>query len=503
MKRLRALRELRTELGAEVFLVGGTVRDLVRQREPNDLDVLVRGVSPADFEAFMRRKGTLELVGVSFGVYLFRPKRMKGQIEIAFPRTEISTGPGHDDFKVVTDPELSIEEDSKRRDFTLNAMYLNLDDISEAGKFDRKKVIDFHDGLEHIRRRLIVAVGTPEDRITEDPLRMMRAMVLVARTGYRLEGNTFGAIKRNASKINTVSHERTRDEFLKIMESDKPSRAFKTMARCDLLRIVFPELQECVGCGQNPKYHSYPVFEHVIMAADAACSLTDRLDIRFGALCHDLGKAPTRALRPNGDGPDDVSFHNHEIASTKLTFAFMKRLRFSKKFTDDVIALVRHHQYKYDRAWTDRTVRKFIRTVGITKADLDNLENHPQFILRMADRMGNELKAHLPITDKQRDFQERIRKVYESSSAHSLRDLRVNGRDIMEHLDIPPSPLVGDIVKYLFGVVEEKPGLNDKSNLLRIARDFLEERVEEGSNDSHTADAGGTRESASASVSGE
>lgn len=476
MKRLRALRELRKELGAEVFLVGGTVRDLVRRKEPNDLDVMVRGVTPADFEAFLRDRGDLQMVGRSFGVYLFRPKRMKGHIEIAFPRTEVSTGDGHKDFTVLTDPDLSAEEDSNRRDFTINAMYLNIDDVDDKGKFDRKRVIDFHNGLEHIRRRLVVAVGNPEDRIKEDPLRMMRAMVLVARTGYRLEGNTFGAIKRSVNLIKTVAPERIRDEFIKIMESDRPSRAFKTMARTELLHVVFPELAACIGCGQNPKYHSYPVFEHLIYATDAACSITDRLDVRFGALFHDLGKAPTRAVRPGGDGPDDVSFHNHEIVSTKLAFAFMKRLHFPKKFTEEIISLVRNHQYKYDRAWTDKAVRRFIRNLEITKSDLEDLDAHPQFLLRQADRMGNKLKAHLPITQKQKDFQRRLIEVYEKSSAHSLRDLKVNGRDVMNHFDIPAGPLVGEVISFLFEVVEENPEINNKEELLQIAAQFLEER---------------------------
>jgi poly(A) polymerase/tRNA nucleotidyltransferase (CCA-adding enzyme) len=494
MERLKALRELRKELGAEVFLVGGAVRDLVRKTEPNDLDLLVRNVAPGDFQDFLRSRGDLQLVGKSFGVYLFKPTGSNEPIEVAFPRTEVSTGDGHRDFSVVSDPSISLEEDSKRRDFTLNAMYLSIDAIDDEGKFDRNAVVDFHNGLDHIRRRLVVAVGNPEDRIKEDPLRMLRAMVLVARTGYRLEGNTFGAIKRHAKLLETVAAERIRDEFIKIMETEKPSRAFKAMARTGLLGLVMPELADCIGCGQNPKYHSYPVFEHLIYATDAACSISPRLDVRFGTLCHDLGKAPTREVRPGGSGPDDVSFHNHEIVSTKLTYNFLRRLKFPKDFTEAVVHLVRWHQYKYDRDWTDKAVRRFIRKCGIEKADLDNLDAHPQFLVRQADRMGNALKAHLPITQKQRDFQARIREVYAQSSAHSLRDLKVNGNDVMEAFGLPASPLIGRTIRYLFDEVEDNPELNTKEQLLKLAKEFIEEAGHAGD---HQADPRGSAASES------
>lgn len=469
MKSIKALKELQREAGAECFLVGGSVRDLVRQKKPNDLDILVRNIAPAEFELFMRQRGYLQMVGKSFGVYIFRPKFSNEQLEIAFPRTEISIGEKHTDFKIHTSSGVTLEEDSKRRDFTINAMYLPLTKVNDKGKFHKKDIIDFHGGLEHIRKRLVVAVGDPEKRIEEDPLRMMRAMVLLARTGYRLEGNTFGAIKRKSSLIDTISAERVRDEFLKIMKTDKPSRAFKAMARTDLLSKVFPELADCIGCGQNPKYHSYPVFEHLIYATDAACSLTDRLDVRFGALFHDLGKAPTRAVRPGGAGPNDVSFHNHEVVSTKLAYNFLTRLKFTRKFTEDLISLIRNHQYKYDREWTDKAVRRFIRNVGITKSDLEDLDNHPQFLLRQADRMGNELKAHLPITPKQKDFQRRLIEVYNNSSAHSLRELKINGKDLISSFNITPGPMIGKVMAVLFEKVEDNPELNNRNDLLEEA----------------------------------
>jgi tRNA nucleotidyltransferase (CCA-adding enzyme) len=475
MERLKALRKLQETLGAEVFLVGGAVRDLIRKKTPNDLDFVVRNVAPNDFQNFLKKRGDLQLVGASFGVYLFKPRGSEKPIEIAFPRTEVTTGEGHKDFDIVCSPNISLEDDSHRRDFTLNAMYVNINDIDDRGKVDRSKIIDFHHGMDHISRRLIVAVGNPEDRIKEDPLRMLRAMVLLARTGYRLEGATFGAIKKQSETLNTIAPERVRDEFFKIMESDKPSRAFKAMARTGLLKQVLPELHDCIGCGQNPKYHSYPVFEHLIYATDAACSLTDRLDVRFGALCHDLGKAPTREVRPGGDGPDDVSFHNHEIASTKLAYNFFRRLKVPKNFTEAVIHLVRWHQYKYDRTWTDKAVRRFIRKCGIERVDLDDMNNHPQFLLRQADRMGNELKVHLPVTQKQGDFQARIREVYEKSSAHSLRDLKVNGNDLMEELGLPSSPLIGRINKHLFDMVESDPRLNTREDLVELAQKFVKE----------------------------
>jgi hypothetical protein len=178
-------------------------------------------------------------------------------------------------------------------------------------------------------------------------------------------------------------------------------------------------------------------------------------------------------VKPDGDGPDDVSFHNHEVASTRLVGDLFRRLRFSKQFTEDVAALVRQHQYKYDREWTDKAVRRFIRKVGIGEADLGDLDSHPLFLLRQADRMGNELKVHLPITRKQRDFQARIVTVYRSSTAHSLRDLKVNGRDVMDTFGLEASETIGRVIAHLFNRVEESPELNTKESLLREARKFL------------------------------
>jgi poly(A) polymerase/tRNA nucleotidyltransferase (CCA-adding enzyme) len=310
---------------------------------------------------------------------------------------------------------------------------------------------------------------------------MMRAMVLVARTRYRLEGSTFGAIKKHAHLLRSVAPERIKEELEKVMQTDRPSVAFKAMQRTGLLRVFFPELSDCVDKGQNPKHHSYDIFNHLIYAVDAACSLTKDARVRYGALCHDLGKTPTRAIKPaemGGTGPDDVTFHNHEVVSTKLADEFLSRYRYPKRFIEEVKALVRQHQYKYDREWNDKAVRRFIRKVGITKSDLEDLDNHPLFLLRQADRMGNAFKEHLPITRKQQDFQRRLVEVYEKSSAHSLRDLKVDGNALMEHLDLEPSPTIGRVISYLFDAVEENPGLNTREDLLRLAEAFLRERGE-------------------------
>ena len=470
-----ALRELQAETGAEVFLVGGAVRDLLRGKQPNDLDFVVRGVTAEVLEAFLRTRGDVTLAGKSFGVYIFRPHGARAFVEVALPRTETSTGEGHDQFAITTDPQISLEEDSARRDFTINALYLPLESIAPSGEADPSAVLDFHRGLEHLTQRLILSVGDPQLRINEDPLRMLRAAVLVARTGFRLEGNTFAAIKRNATKITTVPWERIRDEFIKIVSSKTPSRALKVMRRTGLLREILPELDACHGCGQNPKYHSFPVFEHLLAATDAACQITSRLDVRLGTLFHDLGKATTRALRVEGGDPDDVTFYNHELESTKMAFQLMCRMKFPREFTEDVVQLVRQHQYKYDRSWTDKAIRRFIRTVGITEEDLKDLDNHPQFLLRQADRMGNDLKKHLPITQKQRDFQERIRTVFHSSSAHSQRDLAVNGTTLIQELGLKAGPLLGKTLRHLFDAVEERPELNEHGKLVELARIFVEE----------------------------
>ena len=478
-----SLLQIKKRLGCEMYACGGFVRDLVRGQEAADLDVVVRNVDGFTFLAALKKAGKVIEVGKTFGVYVFQPNGVEGSVEIAFPRTERSTGPAHHNFEITSDPSITLEEDAKRRDFTCNAMFLDVAFINSSREVAIAHILDFHQGMEHIKNRLIAAVGNPEDRITEDPLRMMRAAVLQAKTGFRLEGNTFAAMKRNADLIKFVSAERVRDEILKIMSTDKPSRAFKALKRCGVLKYVLPELNACVGVGQNPENHKYPVFEHCCYVADAACSLTTYLPVRFAGLFHDLGKAVTREVKPGGKGEEDVSFHNHEVVSERLVQKLMGRLRFSNDFTEEVIELVKNHQYKYDRNWTDRAVRRFIRSADIQEKDLEDLDVFPLFILRQADRIGNgtPAKVRMPITPKQKDFQARITEIFKASSAHSTKDLAVNGNVLMSELGLAPSPTIGRIMQALFELVEEDPSANNKETLLARARGLLAEEKGEHS----------------------
>lgn len=311
-----------------------------------------------------------------------------------------------------------------------------------------------------------------EESLQQEFLRHLHQLAFLALGGPRLTEEVFRNLRSSAELVSTLRKAEIADLFLDILSGEHPSRSLSAMNRTGLLRLLFPALADCVGCGQNPKYHSYPVFEHLITAADAACSLTDRLDVRFAALCHDLGKAPTREVRPGG-GPDDVSFHNHEIVSTRLTYEWMTQWEMPHDLTQSVVRLVRYHQYKYDRTWTDKAVRRFIRDAEIVPEDLRDLDLHPQFLLRQADRMGNALKASVPITDKQRDFQERIRRVLQEQIESEGKRLAVTGAEIREKFNLPAAPIISQVMKHLHTEVEKNPELNEPDKLFATAKDFL------------------------------
>lgn len=431
-----------------IYEVGGAVRDkYISPILPDkDKDYLITGIPLDELCSLLSGFGKVDLVGKSFGVIKFLPlKRFDGDhvFDIALPRKEYSTGPGHKDFKVECDHNLRVEDDLSRRDFTINAM---AEDLSTG------ELVDPLNGRKDIKRRLIRV--TNPNSFRDDPLRMLRGVQFAARFEFELEKNTLKSLQENADLISTVSSERIQEELNKLLLKAKyPSVGFRLMQRVGLLERILPELTACVGATQPGGYHAYDVFEHSILTVDFA---PRDLVIRLAALFHDVCKPETKV--PTQEG---ATFYGHEKKGARLTRKVLQRLRYSNQIIEQVTLLVDKHMFT--TGVTDKGVRRLIKKMG-KELVFSLLE------LRRADVAAQGKEGNTRDVD---ELEEKIKLELERKPPFGLKDLEVKGNDIMSTFNIPPSPLVGQVLNYLLELVLDDPELNQKERLMKEAEFFL------------------------------
>jgi putative nucleotidyltransferase with HDIG domain len=438
-----------------LYAVGGRVRDELRseldgeERIAKDLDYVVVGIEFQHMVAALDRVARADVVGASFSVVKVT---LEGTtVDVALARRERSTGAGHRDFAVESGPEVTLDEDLARRDFRMNMMARRLSDGA---------LVDPYRGAADVRARRIDLLR-PE-AFVEDPLRMLRACQFAARFAYTVSRETMDAMRAAAPLVETVSPERVRDELAKFVTyADRPSIGFDLMREGGLLPFVLPEIAEGLGVAQN-EYHAYDVYRHNLATLDA--TPPGDLALRVAALLHDVGKPRTK------DGPH---FYRHELVGADMAGDILNRLRFSNEDVDAVTRLVRHHMYAADPSQEARTMRRFIRRVG---ADL--LER--QFALRAADIVGSGLPKRGPENEA---FQAKIWEIVAEKPALSVRDLAIDGKDVISALvavgklprDSRGGPAVGALLGELLDVVLDDPVANEperlKSELDRLVRE--------------------------------
>jgi putative nucleotidyltransferase with HDIG domain len=432
----------------EIYEVGGAVRD--RYISPvlpdKDKDYLVTGIPMDELCSLLSRFGRVDLVGKSFGVIKFLPfKKFDGEhvFDVALPRKEYSTGPGHKDFKVECDHTLRVEDDLSRRDFTINAM---AEDLATG------KLVDPLNGRKDIKRRLIRITNRGSFR--DDPLRMLRGIQFAARFEFELEEETLDSLQENADLITTISPERIQEELNKLLEKAKyPSAGFRLMQQVGLLEKILPELASAVGVSQPGGYHAYDVFEHSILTADSA---PRELVIRLAALLHDVSKPETKVPTESG-----ATFYGHEKKGARVARKALQRLRYSNQIIDQATLLIDKHMFT--TGVTDKGVRRLIRKMG----------EEPVFSLldlRRADVVAQGKGGNTQDVD---ELEERIKLELERQPPFGLKDLGVDGNDIMKTFDLPPSPLVGQVLNYLLELVLDDPDVNQKERLIKEAEFFL------------------------------
>ncbi len=430
------------EAGHQAHLVGGGVRDLLLERPPKDFDVAT-SAHPEDVLALFGSRFAIP-TGLQHGtvtVLTGAPPQQR-QVEVTTFRGEGEYLDGRRPSSVTFGASLA--EDLARRDFTMNA--IAFDPLSGA-------VTDPFGGRRDLVGRLVRAVGDPLARFREDGLRPMRAVRQATQLGFEIDLPTRVAIPQTVASFRMVSAERIRDELGKILEARDPARGVELLRETGLLAEILPELLEGVGCAQN-RFHRFDVYGH---ALETLRSARGDVVLKLGALLHDVGKPRTRAPKP--DAPGEFTFFRHEQVGAEMAEGIAVRLRLSNAQRASVKLLVANHMFYYAPEWTDGTVRRFVRRVGI-----DHL---PALLaLREADVAGRGFGEDRE--GETRDLRRRIDEVAAADAALSVKDLALTGKDVMDLLGVRPSRKVGLVLEALLERVLDDPALNTREGLARL-----------------------------------
>ena len=425
--------------GFEAYLVGGCVRDLVIGKTPKDWDITT-DAHPEQIEELFEETfcnndfGTVGVVNEeveddSLKVVEVTPYRTESEYTDARRPDSVEFG-------------ASLEEDLKRRDFTVNAIAFRLAD---------ETLVDNYGGVDDIRKKRLKTVGDPDERFCEDALRMMRAVRLSAELNFAIESDTMNSITKNSDILGRISTERIRDEWLKVLNSAVPMQGMVMLERLGLIDYILPEIKDSIGCEQGG-IHAYDVYEHLLRTCQAAADKNFSLEMRVAALLHDIGKPATRRT---GGKNKKYSFFGHEVVGAKMTRGILKRLRMPREMAQNIEKLVRWHMFFSDPdEITLAAVRRTITRIGV-----DNIED--LLNLRVCDRIGTGRPKEQPF---------RFRK-YKAMVDQALRDpisvkmLKTNGDRIMKKTGEKPGKRLGYVLHALLEEVLEDPGKNTVEHL--------------------------------------
>jgi tRNA nucleotidyltransferase (CCA-adding enzyme) len=459
-------------LGLDAYVVGGAVRDELLGLEPKDADFLVPGVDTDSLTHALEPHGRVEeliVAGRLVGARLHpRNKRIRSLapagIEFAPPRAEVSTGPGRHDFEIVADPSLSVEDDMRRRDFTVNAM---------ARRLETGEIVDPLGGREDLERRALRAVSPTS--FAEDPLRLVRALRFVSQLGFEPDETTLRQMREEAASVRLVSAERIggglaadgMGELSKLLLGREPARALRLARDTGVLVEMLPEFGPAIGFEQESRYHDLTLDEHTFSVVRAAADAGFSLAVRLAGLFHDLGK-PAAAWRGT-DGrlhyyarPGSAQ-RGHDQIGAALAGQAMHRLRYPNALRQRVTRIVRNHMFDIGKG-DERRARRFLAKYGDELAF--ELVDHKQ-----ADYLGKRGSGGEPppLADVERLEQFRAMLERERTNPHRLADLAVDGTDLIA-LGFRPGPALGRALHDLLRWVVDDPANNTRDALLEHAR---------------------------------
>lgn len=421
----------------KAYIVGGAVRDYLLGYDINDYDIAT-DAKPEEVTSIFDK---VIPTGIKYGTVtlVYNNKNY----EITTFRKDLGYINNRKPDKVVYSED--IDEDIKRRDFTINSLYCD----------SKGRIRDKYSGVKDIKSKIIRTIGNPDERFKEDALRMIRAVRFMATLGFKIEEKTKNSIVKNHQLIENVSAERIKTEFDRILLSNNAGEGIRTLTDTNLMKYIIPELYKTVDFDQHSKYHDKNVFDHTIEVVD---NIEPKIDLRLAALLHDISKPETFTLDEDLEG----HFKGHHIKSADKSVEILKRLRYDNKTIENVRVLIRYHYLK-DISIKEKGVKRFINNVG--KERLDDI-----FKLNIADIKG---KADMRSIDKVYNLQKKCKDILEKQEPLSKKDLNINGNDIIK-TGVEEGQKVGEVLQYLLEKVLENPDLNNKKDLLEITKNYLD-----------------------------
>ena len=449
--------------GFEIYLVGGGVRNILMGKVPENCDLTTNATPEQSLEVLEKHE---PFYNNDFGTVSYEVD-IEGHKEVY----EITTYRSEKEYSDYRRPDnvswgKTLEEDVTRRDFTVNAMVVGM----KEGKYE---FLDLVGGLQDFEKGLMRAVGEPEKRFGEDALRMMRAIRFASRLGFAIEEETLKAITVKAPLLAKISRERVRDELIKIIGSGYPADGVGLLISTGLMEQIIPEVLEGRGVMQGG-HHTLTVLDHMIECLRNSSS-PDPI-VRFATFIHDVGKPRSQRYKCRKCGKmfrdlaeetttcascgfsqptrGMITFYGHEVVGAKMAKEICERLRFTNKQTEKIVTLVRMHMFAYQPEMTDAAIRRIIRKVG--KENIADM-----VLLRIADRKGSGSKT---TSWRFMELQKRIgEQLFEPME---INDMAIDGRDVMEVLNVKPGPVIGKVLKELFDEVLEDTSKNTKEYLL-------------------------------------
>jgi len=431
---VRIILETLKNNGYEAYIVGGSVRDFkIGTSLPKDYDITTNALPEEVIKIFDKTIPT----GIKHGTVT---------IMINGDAFEVTTYRIDGDYSDNRRPDavsfvLNLKEDLARRDFTINALAFN----------EENGLIDYFGGEKDIEDKIIRAVGEPNKRFQEDALRMLRAIRFASSLNFDIEEKTMVAIKANYKLIGNVSNERIRDEFCKMLMSNNVAKALRLLVETKLLAIILPELQLEVGFNQHSPHHDKDIFNHTLAVVEKC---PPKLNLRLAALLHDIAKPDCFTVDAQGTG----HFYGHDKRGFILSGKILRRLRFDNQSISEIGILVKEHMNVLAKP-TDASVKRLINRTSV-----DLIED--LFELQRADALSS-LHPEMRI-DQIGRVEEKTIALLESKVPLSIKELDIDGKDLIKEFSIKPGKEIGSMLKFLLDKVLESPLNNTKEQLIAI-----------------------------------